>query len=33
MEHAERRHWCAQISKINKTMNTNDQESGLKLEE
>jgi hypothetical protein len=33
MEHAERRYWCAQISRINRTMNENDQERGLKLEE
>ncbi len=33
MEHAERRRWCEEISKINKVMNTDErQKNGSSLE-
>jgi hypothetical protein len=31
MEHAERRRWCEQISRINETMNSDEREKSLRL--
>ncbi|MDB5768094.1 MAG: hypothetical protein JWQ61_2908 [Collimonas fungivorans] len=31
MEHAERRRWCGEISKINQTMNSDDPHKSLNL--
>ncbi|MEM4989812.1 MULTISPECIES: DUF6760 family protein [Collimonas] len=31
MEHAERRRWCGEISKINQTMNSDDRHKSLNL--